>query len=244
MEAWNVFSIFAWAALATIPSFVRFEERHISGSGCSFKASAISQIQQIVLTFMSAVIFLRALANVDMTASKWALSSSIAPVMELERQTCNLIAGALLKDFWMPDPPELFFVVHHFAAIVGLATCLSLPAGFGYAVANACQAECSSFFYNGLWTFPCIFGKGAVKPAVLLYMVTFSVSHICGIAIGIQFAFVIPSQGPLWWTWWRVAYCSLCVLLVTMRLVGQVVLTPRICSPAFCPALEDHEKKA
>jgi len=240
---WNLFSIFAWAAISTIPALVRFEERNISGSGCSFKASVVSQIQQIILTLLSAVIVLKAWANVDMTASQWALRSSTAPDMELERQACNLIAGALLKDFWMPDKPELFFVIHHFAGIVGLATCLSLPAGFGFAVANGLQAECSSFFYNGLWTFPCVFGKGAVKPAVLLYMTTFLVSHICGIAIGTQFVFVIPSHGPLWWTWWRVMYCSVCGLLVTMRLGGQVVLAPRICSPGFCPKLEDHEKK-
>jgi len=247
--------IAAWAGLFTLFSLVPYDERLFDGDAAfSFKCAALSCMQQIIMIVIGVLIALNLQREKEeIPFAEW-LNAASSPNMSLERHVHFVCIAAMIKDFWLPDDLASTFILHHLAGTAGCGMCLVLPAGFGAATLNACQAESTSILYNFMFVLPVAVGGGGKvlrKSLQMCYMVGMLASHAIGVAVGLSFALylVVPSASPSvpWWTWWRIMYVVLSVLILTFRVIGQIIYTPKILfsdwNPVLLPHAESKDKK-
>lgn len=226
-----------WSIVFTLYSLIPFPPREIPGESFTLKGACVSLMQQVtILAVGLAAVALRS----EPSLSEW-MSSGKGPSMTLERHSQYMCMGALLKDFWLPDHLDMTFIIHHLMGVAGCGVCLVLPAGFGAATVTTFQAEFTSGLWNAMFILPSFLGSIKVvrKLSQWIYMVGMAGSHIGVLAVGYMMAnkYTVASASPTdpWWTWWRILYCSLDILLVSFRIIGQVVYGKKIISSDWNP---------
>eukprot|EP00929_Paragymnodinium_shiwhaense_P089898 TRINITY_DN50106_c0_g1_i1.p1 TRINITY_DN50106_c0_g1~~TRINITY_DN50106_c0_g1_i1.p1 ORF type:complete len:294 (-),score=44.65 TRINITY_DN50106_c0_g1_i1:330-1211(-) len=250
--------IAAWIFLTTTFSLLPLSQKLFKGESFTFKACTVSTCTQLIVWAMGLALCWKIFGagadagSKDSAASfdAWFRSGSDAPGMFLERQAHLLLLANMFRDFILADPLSGAFVLHHVLAILGTGLVLVLPVGFGAATLNSVQAEACSMLFNLMFIMPV--SSGGNKAVAIffqyLYLVGMMLSHIAALGIGYfhAFEFVDPSASPggPWWTWWRVLYTIICVLIVVFRVIGMVLYGKKIFGTEWIPVMDSEDCKA
>lgn len=242
--------IAAWAVVLTCFSFIPYDERLFAGDTFSFKCAALSAMQQVLTTTLGVLLVVKFYGQTEKSGMDW-MSAGAGPQMTLERQVHFACIASMIKDFWLPDDLASTFILHHILGAVGCGMCLILPVGFGAATLNACQAESTSILFNIMFVLPVAVGGDSKAFRFFLqwlYMIGMIISHVVAMVVGVYFAMYYAVPGAKasdpWWTWWRVMYAVFCILLLTFRIIGQLIYGSKIISTDFKPELAADEKKS
>ena len=193
--------------------------------------------QEFVCTIMLLTLPLLASATVGLTewwTGSWALlQSGSRPLASLGRHSIYATFAVELKDCFEYERMTPPFWVHHLATFAGLGMCLFVNAGAGLVTTTGVVAEIGSGFYNLLSLWP------QSRLALFAYVLVMNGSN----AFATVCLHEVITGLPALHTGFRVAWSTLCILLLLLRTGGVLLQLRRVyCPPAKPPPSLKSEK--
>lgn len=192
-----------------------------------------AMVQQLIvcptLTLLLIMLACNSIGLVAFWRGSWQLADSYRVLAVIARHAHYSTFGSALKDCF--SQMALAFWVHHLATFAGLGMCLFVDAGTGLVTIVGLVAETGSGTYNLVLLYP------TSRPAYAVYLLTMNASNVFATCCLVEVINGLPALA----TGYRIAWSSLCILLLLLRTGGVALAVRKYCSAAPEPPAKTRE---